>query len=46
MATVCPPDSIPRRSGYFTIADRANTGLHIVELTGEAHAIAGLPPLQ
>src|SRR5882724_3487002 len=32
--------------GYIYIADRANTGLHIVELTGEARAIAGLPPLQ
>jgi hypothetical protein len=31
--------------GYIYIADRANTGLHIVELTGEARAIAGLPPL-
>jgi hypothetical protein len=32
--------------GYIYIADCANTGLHIVELTGEARAIAGLPPLQ
>jgi len=32
--------------GYIYIADRANTGLHIVELTGEARAIAGQPPLQ
>jgi hypothetical protein len=32
--------------GYIYISDRANTGLHIVELTGEARAIAGLPPLQ
>ena len=30
--------------GYIYIADRASTGLHIVELTGEARAIAGLPP--
>jgi hypothetical protein len=30
--------------GYIYIADRANTGLHIVELTGEPRAIAGLPP--
>jgi hypothetical protein len=28
--------------GYIYIADRANTGLHILELTGEARAIAGL----
>jgi hypothetical protein len=32
--------------GYIYISDRSNTGLHIVELTGEARAIAGLPPLQ
>ena len=31
--------------GYVYIADRASTGLHIVELTGEARAIVGLPPL-
>jgi len=31
--------------GYIYLADRANTGLHILELTGEARAIAGLPPL-
>ncbi len=31
--------------GYIYIADRSNTGLHIVELTGEPRAIAGLPPL-
>jgi hypothetical protein len=30
--------------GYIYIADRSNTGLHIVELTGEARAIVGLPP--
>jgi hypothetical protein len=29
--------------GYIYAVDRANTGLHIVELTGEARAIAGLP---
>jgi hypothetical protein len=29
--------------GYIYIVDRANTGLHILELTGEARAIAGLP---
>ena len=29
--------------GYIYVVDRANTGLHIVELTGEARAIAGLP---
>jgi hypothetical protein len=32
--------------GYIYVADRSNTGLHILELTGEARAIAGLPPLQ
>ncbi|MEA2937880.1 MAG: hypothetical protein QOC56_1384 [Alphaproteobacteria bacterium] len=30
--------------GYVYIVDRSNTGLHIVELTGEARAIVGLPP--
>jgi hypothetical protein len=29
--------------GYIYIVDRANTGMHILELTGEARAIAGLP---
>ena len=29
--------------GYVYIVDRANTGLHILELTGEARKIAGLP---
>lgn len=29
--------------GYIYIVDRANTGLHILEPTGEARAIAGLP---
>jgi hypothetical protein len=29
--------------GYIYIVDRANTGLHILELTGEARALAGLP---
>ncbi len=29
--------------GYIYIVDRANTGLHILELTGPARAIAGLP---
>ena len=28
--------------GYIYVVDRANTGLHIVELTGEARKIAGL----
>jgi len=28
--------------GYIYIVDRANTGLHILEVTGEARAIAGL----
>jgi hypothetical protein len=29
--------------GYIYIVDRANTGMHILELTGPARAIAGLP---
>jgi hypothetical protein len=29
--------------GYIYVADRSNTGLHILELTGEARTIAGLP---
>jgi hypothetical protein len=29
--------------GYIYVVDRANIGLHILELTGEARAIAGLP---
>ena len=29
--------------GYIYVVDRANTGLHILELTGEARKIAGLP---
>jgi hypothetical protein len=29
--------------GYVYVVDRANTGLHILELTGEARAIAGSP---
>jgi hypothetical protein len=29
--------------GYIYIVDRANTGLHILELTGPARDIAGLP---
>jgi hypothetical protein len=29
--------------GYVYVADRANTGLHILELTGEARKITGLP---
>jgi hypothetical protein len=28
--------------GYIYIVDRANTGMHILELTGEARALAGL----
>ena len=32
--------------GYIYIVDRANTGMHILELTGAARAIAGLPPLR
>ena len=31
--------------GYIYIVDRANTGMHILRLTGEARAAAGLPPL-
>jgi len=30
--------------GYIYVADRSNTGLHVLELTGEAREIAGLPP--
>jgi len=30
--------------GYIYVVDRANTGLHILEVTGEARAIAGMPP--
>jgi hypothetical protein len=30
--------------GYIYIADRANTGLHILELTGTARAVANFPP--
>jgi hypothetical protein len=29
--------------GYIYVVDRSNTGLHILEVTGEARAIAGLP---
>ncbi len=29
--------------GYIYAVDRANTGLHILKLTGEARAIAGMP---
>jgi hypothetical protein len=29
--------------GYIYVVDRANTGMHILEVTGEARAIAGLP---
>lgn len=29
--------------GFIYLVDRANTGLHILELTGSARAIAGLP---
>ncbi len=32
--------------GYIYIVDRANTGMHVLELTGAARAIAGLPPLR
>jgi len=30
--------------GYIYVADRSSTGLHILELTGDARAIVGLPP--
>jgi hypothetical protein len=30
--------------GYIYVADRSNTGLHILELTGDARKIVGLPP--
>jgi hypothetical protein len=29
--------------GYIYIVDRANTGLHVLELTGDARKVAGLP---
>jgi hypothetical protein len=29
--------------GYIYIVDRANTGMHILELTGAARAIANFP---
>jgi hypothetical protein len=29
--------------GYIYVVDRANTGMHIVELTGAARAVAGQP---
>ncbi|MEA2873020.1 MAG: hypothetical protein QOH67_2996 [Hyphomicrobiales bacterium] len=29
--------------GYIYVVDRANTGMHILEVTGEARKIAGLP---
>ena len=29
--------------GYVYIVDRANTGMHILELTGDARAVAGMP---
>ncbi len=29
--------------GYIYIVDRANTGMHILELTGEARKAANLP---
>ncbi|MGH6768051.1 MAG: LVIVD repeat-containing protein [Xanthobacteraceae bacterium] len=32
--------------GYIYVADRSNTGLHILELTGEPRGIAGLPPVK
>ena len=32
--------------GYIYIVDRANTGMHILELTGSARGIANLPKKQ
>jgi len=32
--------------GYIYVADRSNTGLHILDLTGPARATVGLPSLQ
>jgi len=29
--------------GYIYIVDRANTGMHILELTGDARKVANLP---
>ena len=29
--------------GFIYVVDRANTGMHILEVTGEARAVAGLP---
>jgi hypothetical protein len=29
--------------GFIYVVDRANTGLHILEVTGEARAVAGMP---
>ena len=29
--------------GYVYVVDRANTGMHVLELAGEARAVAGLP---
>ena len=29
--------------GYIYVVDRANTGMHILEVTGEARTVAGLP---
>jgi hypothetical protein len=31
------------KRGYIYIVDRANTGLHILELSGGARTVAGLP---
>jgi hypothetical protein len=28
--------------GYIYVVDRANTGLHILEVAGEARAVAGM----
>src|SRR6202162_437506 len=33
----------PDDRAYVYVVDRANTGMHILELTGEARAVAGLP---
>jgi hypothetical protein len=29
--------------GYIVIVDRANTGMHVLQLTGPARAVGGLP---
>jgi hypothetical protein len=46
MVRVCDGDTLPKGDPsaiYIYVVDRANTGLHILELTGAARAIAGVP---